>query len=139
MSVIIMFCFSSRRRHTRCALVTGVQTCALPISAASWLLTELDPDDPDLAYGLCHLGLGAPKLDHVRLSLLAEVAGGAVSCDVDFVAFQSLQSYLDESRNIRRIRPRRATPQLRKTVSNRKSAGSGKRVFVSVDIVVHHT
>src|SRR3546814_9774341 len=26
--------FSSRRRHTRCALVTGVQTCALPISQA---------------------------------------------------------------------------------------------------------
>src|SRR3546814_7959047 len=26
------FLFSSRRRHTRCALVTGVQTCALPIS-----------------------------------------------------------------------------------------------------------
>src|SRR3546814_3136563 len=25
------FCFSSRRRHTSCALVTGVQTCALPI------------------------------------------------------------------------------------------------------------
>src|SRR3546814_12856611 len=28
------FFFSSRRRHTRCALVTGVQTCALPISRA---------------------------------------------------------------------------------------------------------
>src|SRR3546814_4053056 len=28
---IIFFVFSSRRRHTRCALVTGVQTCALPI------------------------------------------------------------------------------------------------------------
>src|SRR3546814_5875806 len=28
----IAFFFSSRRRHTRCALVTGVQTCALPIS-----------------------------------------------------------------------------------------------------------
>src|SRR3546814_8689654 len=27
-----MFFFSSRRRHTSCALVTGVQTCALPIS-----------------------------------------------------------------------------------------------------------
>src|SRR3546814_6470408 len=27
------FFFSSRRRHTRCALVTGVQTCALPICA----------------------------------------------------------------------------------------------------------
>src|SRR3546814_4704727 len=31
------FFFSSRRRHTRCALVTGVQTCALPIS---------EPDSP---------------------------------------------------------------------------------------------
>src|SRR3546814_4245408 len=29
-----VFFFSSRRRHTRCALVTGVQTCALPIFAA---------------------------------------------------------------------------------------------------------
>src|SRR3546814_16807636 len=28
---ISVLCFSSRRRHTRCALVTGVQTCALPI------------------------------------------------------------------------------------------------------------
>src|SRR3546814_19343998 len=28
---LAVFCFSSRRRHTRCALVTGVQTCALPI------------------------------------------------------------------------------------------------------------
>src|SRR3546814_9935078 len=29
--IIFVFFFSSRRRHTRCALVTGVQTCALPI------------------------------------------------------------------------------------------------------------
>src|SRR3546814_19041315 len=28
----MLFFFSSRRRHTKCALVTGVQTCALPIS-----------------------------------------------------------------------------------------------------------
>src|SRR3546814_16729693 len=28
---VLIFFFSSRRRHTRCALVTGVQTCALPI------------------------------------------------------------------------------------------------------------
>src|SRR3546814_2414620 len=39
----VFFCFSSRRRHTRCALGTGVQTCALPICEASvhrgyWLL-----------------------------------------------------------------------------------------------------
>src|SRR3546814_9958827 len=31
---VFVFFFSSRRRHTRCALVTGVQTCALPI----WVL-----------------------------------------------------------------------------------------------------
>src|SRR3546814_2970108 len=33
--LVLLFCsffFSSRRRHTSCALVTGVQTCALPIS-----------------------------------------------------------------------------------------------------------
>src|SRR3546814_17446936 len=30
--IFYVFFFSSRRRHTRCALVTGVQTCALPIS-----------------------------------------------------------------------------------------------------------
>src|SRR3546814_10692866 len=35
----MFFFFSSRRRHTRCALVTGVQTCALPILAA--LITTL--------------------------------------------------------------------------------------------------
>src|SRR3546814_2153300 len=32
---VFCFFFSSRRRHTRCALVTGVQTCALPISSSS--------------------------------------------------------------------------------------------------------
>src|SRR3546814_14743267 len=40
--LFIVFFFSSRRRHTRCALVTGVQTCALPIYAAlSRRLAEL--------------------------------------------------------------------------------------------------
>src|SRR3546814_3028372 len=32
-ATLCLFVFSSRRRHTRCALVTGVQTCALPIFA----------------------------------------------------------------------------------------------------------
>src|SRR3546814_14036830 len=36
----VLFFFSSRRRHTRCALVTGVQTCALPISVS------FQQDDP---------------------------------------------------------------------------------------------
>src|SRR3546814_4598451 len=33
--LFLVFFFSSRRRHTRCALVTGVQTCALPICGGS--------------------------------------------------------------------------------------------------------
>src|SRR3546814_10893979 len=38
--VVFVVVFSSRRRHTRCALVTGVQTCALPI----WDLRSLRDD-----------------------------------------------------------------------------------------------
>src|SRR3546814_8558701 len=37
---VCCFFFSSRRRHTRCALVTGVQTCALPILRARLLPTS---------------------------------------------------------------------------------------------------
>src|SRR3546814_2162239 len=40
-SFVLFFFFSSRRRHTRCALVTGVQTCALPISRS--LNARLEP------------------------------------------------------------------------------------------------
>src|SRR3546814_6775507 len=41
-SFMLVFFFSSRRRHTRCALVTGVQTCALPILALFFLLVGLE-------------------------------------------------------------------------------------------------
>src|SRR3546814_3238618 len=40
--LFVFFFFSSRRRHTRCALVTGVQTCALPISPLAWVSTYSD-------------------------------------------------------------------------------------------------
>src|SRR3546814_1511764 len=43
MSYCCIFFFSSRRRHTRCALVTGVQTCALPI-LVTWRWHGLKPD-----------------------------------------------------------------------------------------------
>src|SRR3546814_6025980 len=67
---VLLWCvcvFSSRRRHTRCALVTGVQTCALPISpegerltteedkatylrtAQDWIVTPLLKNTPGLA------------------------------------------------------------------------------------------
>src|SRR3546814_5169245 len=47
-----MLFFSSRRRHTRCALVTGVQTCALPIYYRDEL-RPLDGRDPAVA---AHVG-----------------------------------------------------------------------------------
>src|SRR3546814_4966137 len=58
MSYFLFFFFSSRRRHTRCALVTGVQTCALPISTVE-VAQELGISDVAVAK-LC-ARLQAPK------------------------------------------------------------------------------
>src|SRR3546814_8535561 len=44
--LVCFFFFSSRRRHTRCALVTGVQTCALPIFHNIWYADEI-PAQPE--------------------------------------------------------------------------------------------
>ena len=44
-------------------------------SAATWLLTEVDPSEPDRAFGLCDLGLGYPELGYVSLAELASVTG----------------------------------------------------------------
>src|SRR3546814_14891046 len=46
-----LFFFSSRRRHTRCALVTGVQTCALPISDPIQI-SQVE-DFPTAAFAAC--------------------------------------------------------------------------------------
>src|SRR3546814_15996335 len=72
----VYFFFSSRRRHTRCALVTGVQTCALPIyvvmggagSAVAELLNE-----SGVVLPILHLGLPDAFQHHAsREDLLAE-------------------------------------------------------------------
>src|SRR3546814_9888190 len=54
--VCIFVFFSSRRRHTRCALVTGVQTCALPISVLKKLpaRTQAANANTCLMHILCH-------------------------------------------------------------------------------------
>src|SRR3546814_9212715 len=54
----IFFLFSSRRRHTRCALVTGVQTCALPICTPFAKLVLGNGVSPWLLAGLLYLGSG---------------------------------------------------------------------------------
>src|SRR3546814_3501405 len=48
-SWFLFFFFSSRRRHTRCALVTGVQTCALPICYADRAGVEVADPHHDAA------------------------------------------------------------------------------------------
>src|SRR3546814_2133522 len=54
--VVTSLFFSSRRRHTRCALVTGVQTCALPIY-------PLAPYNPDtIGLNIANGGSGAPNM-----------------------------------------------------------------------------
>src|SRR3546814_5620542 len=83
--LMFVFFFSSRRRHTRCALVTGVQTCALPISHVApvvvsriKVMSRLDiaerrvPQDGRIALTL------AGKAIDVRVSTLPSRAGERV-------------------------------------------------------------
>lgn len=46
-----------------------------PDGPGVWLLSELDPDNPDRAYGLCDLGFGAPELGDFSLEELAKMRG----------------------------------------------------------------
>jgi hypothetical protein len=46
-----------------------------PDAQATWLLTEIDPDGPDAAFGLCDLGYGCPELAYVSLSELHQIRG----------------------------------------------------------------
>src|SRR3546814_13186324 len=66
--VLLRFCFSSRRRHTRCALVTGVQTCALPI-----LLLVLDFRAQPV---VVEFGEQDGKLRRLHLVLVERLHGG---------------------------------------------------------------
>jgi hypothetical protein len=50
-----------------------------PDAGATWLLTELDPDDPDIAFGLCDLGLGFLSLARSRLPRSPPSAAGSAS------------------------------------------------------------
>jgi len=71
-----------------------------PDAGCTWLLTELDPDDPDLAFGLCDLGVGFPELGYVRLSEIAAVRGRlglAPERDKCFRADKPLSRYAAEA------------------------------------------
>src|SRR3546814_5107897 len=89
----IGYCFfSSRRRHTRCALVTGVQTCALPISykVSQGLLEEFGDkrviDTPITEQGFAGLGVGAafaglkPIVEFMTFNFAMQAKIGRASC-----------------------------------------------------------
>lgn len=67
-----------------------------PDAGCTWLLTELDPDEPDIAFGLCDLGMGCPELGSARISELESVRGALglpVERDRYFAARHTLSVY----------------------------------------------
>jgi hypothetical protein len=72
-----------------------------PDGAATWLLTELDPDDNDIAFGLCDLGMGSPELGSVRISEIASARGPLglpIERDLHFMADKPISAYAEEAR-----------------------------------------
>lgn len=77
-----------------------------PDAGATWLLTEIDPDDEDHAFGLCDLGLGFPELGYVSLAELMSVRGRLglpVERDLHFRATKPISAYAREARLAGRI------------------------------------
>jgi hypothetical protein len=71
-----------------------------PDAGATWLLTELDPQDPDRAFGLCDLGLGFPELGWVSIAELQCVlgpAGAEIERDLYFKADKPISDYAREA------------------------------------------
>ncbi len=79
-----------------------------PDSRATWLISEMDPDDPDRLFGLCDLGLGCPELGYVSLAELTALRGRLglpVERDRHFIASKPMSAYADEARIKGRIIP----------------------------------
>ena len=77
-----------------------------PDAGATWLLTEIDPDDHDHAFGLCDLGQGFPELGYVSLAELQSVRGRLglpIERDLHFVATKAFSAYSREARHAERI------------------------------------
>lgn len=77
-----------------------------PDASATWLLTEIDPDDEDHAFGLCDLGQGFPELGYVSLAELQSVRGRLglpIERDLHFEADKTISAYAREARLAERI------------------------------------
>ena len=77
-----------------------------PCGAATWLITQMDPDEQRLLFGLCDLGMGCPELGHVDL-LELQVARGALGIGLErdryFHARHPLSVYARAAREAGRI------------------------------------
>lgn len=85
---------------------TPVVKLFTPDAGVTWLLTEIDPDNQDHAFGLCDLGLGCPELGWLSLAELATVRGQLglpVERDLYFRAEKRLSAYAREARLAGRI------------------------------------
>lgn len=72
-----------------------------PDAGATWLLTQIDPDDEDHMFGLCDLGLGFPELGYVSLAELMTVRGRLglpVERELHFTADKPISAYAREAR-----------------------------------------
>jgi DUF2958 family protein len=72
-----------------------------PCGAATWLLTEIDPDDETVAWGLCDLGMGFPEFGTVSLTELAEYRGPfkiGIERDLHFKAEGPISAYIRVAR-----------------------------------------
>lgn len=78
-----------------------------PCGAATWLITESDPDNPDILFGLCDLGMNCAELGSVSLSELASIRvrpfGLGIERDRHFKADKTIGQYADEARKAGRI------------------------------------
>ena len=72
-----------------------------PDAQATWLLTEVDPDTPDIAFGLADLGLGFPELGSVSLAEIKALRGKLglpVERDRFFKPDKPISEYADAAR-----------------------------------------
>lgn len=77
-----------------------------PVGAATWLLTEIDPDDETVAWGLCDLGMGFPEFGTVSLTELAEYRGRlglGIERDRYFEAHGPISAYIAAAGKAERI------------------------------------
>lgn len=71
-----------------------------PCGGGTWLLTEIDPDDETVAWGLCDLGMGFPEFGTVSLTELVEYRGPlalGIERDLYFEAEKPISAYCNEA------------------------------------------